>query len=140
MRKIAIIIRIVLIVIVLSAGVFVATFNPNDYRGTIQTKLEQQLNRRVQLGDMNLGLFPLRFKVSNLAIAEDPQFSSSSAFVKTQELSVSVKLLPLLSKSVQVDSLTLNRPSVELIKNAQGSWNFATLGQTSKASGAPTES
>ena len=134
MKKIILIIGIVILVLVIVAGVFVTTFNPNDYRATIQTKLEQQLNRRVQLGDMSLGLFPLRFRVSNLAIAEDPQFASSLPFVKTQELSVSVKLLPLLSKSVQVDSLTLKRPSVELIKNAQGTWNFATVGQSSKAS------
>jgi AsmA protein len=54
-------------------------------------------------------------------------------------LSVSVKLLPLLSKSVEVDSLSLERPSVELIKNAQGVWNFASLGQKSPAA-APSSS
>ena len=129
MRKIAIIVGIVVAVIVIAVGVLFASFNPNDYRGTIQTKLEQQLDRKVGLGDMSLGLFPLRFKVANLSIAEDPKFNSNSPFIQTQELSVSVKLLPLLSKSVEVDSLTLERPSVELIKNAQGVWNFASLGQ-----------
>jgi AsmA protein len=129
MRKIAIIVGIVVAVIVIAVGVLFASFNPNDYRGTIQTKLEQQLDRKVALGDMSLGLFPLRFKVANLSIAEDPKFNSNSPFIQTQELSVSVKLLPLLSKSVEVDSLTLERPSVELIKNAQGIWNFASLGQ-----------
>jgi len=149
MRKIAIVIGIVVAVIVVAVGILFATFNPNDYSGTIQTKLEQQLNRKVSLGNMSLGLFPLRFEVANLSIAEDPKFSSNSAFLKTQELSVSVKLLPLLSKSVEVDSLILERPSVELIKNAQGVWNFASLGQpapgaapapatTPKPSAAPT--
>jgi AsmA protein len=133
MRKIAIVIGIVVAVIVIAVGILFATFNPNDYRGTIQTKLEQQLNRKVTLGDMSLGLFPLRFKVANLAISEDPKFTSKSAFIQTQELSVSVKLLPLLSKSVEVDSLSLQRPNVELIKNAQGVWNFASLGQKEPA-------
>jgi AsmA protein len=133
MRKIAIVVGIVVAVIVIAVGILFATFNPNDYRGTIQTKLEQQLNRKVTLGDMSLGLFPLRFKVANLAISEDPKFSSKSAFIQTQELSVSVKLLPLLSKSVEVDSLSLQRPNVELIKNAQGVWNFASLGQKEPA-------
>ena len=132
MRKIAIVIGIVVVVIVLAVGIFVATFNPNDYRGTVQTKLEQQLDRKVALGNMELGLFPLRFRVYNLAIADDPKFSTR-AFVQTQELSVSVKLLPLLSKSVQIDSLALERPSVELIKNAQGMWNFASIGQKTPA-------
>jgi AsmA protein len=129
MRKIAIVIGIVAVVIVLAVGVLVATFNPNDYQATIQTKLEQQLNRKVTLGNMSLGLFPLRFRVANLAIAEDPKFNRSGTFVQTQELSVSVKLLPLLSKSVEVDSLTLEHPRVELIKNAEGVWNFASLGE-----------
>ncbi len=132
MRRIAIVIGIVLVVMVLAVGIFVATFNPNDYRGTLQTKLEQQLDRKVALGNMELGLFPLRFRVYNLSIADDPKFGTR-AFVQTQELSVSVKLLPLLSKSVQIDSLALERPSVELIKNAQGMWNFASIGQKTPA-------
>ena len=128
MRKIAIVIGIVVVVIVVAVGILVATFNPNDYRGTVQTKLEQQLDRKVTLGNMDLGLIPLRFRVYNLSVADDPKFSDR-AFVQTQELSVSIKLLPLLSKSVQIDSLSLDRPRVELIKNAQGVWNFATMGQ-----------
>jgi len=132
MRKVVIVVGIVVAVIAFAVGVFVATFNPNDYRGTIQTKLEQQLGRKVTLGNMELGLFPLRFRVFNLGIAEDPKFGSR-AFIQTQELSVSVKLLPLLSKSVEVDSLGLDRPSVELIKDAQGVWNFASLGQKTPA-------
>ncbi len=139
MRKIAIVIGIVVLVIVVAVGVLFATFNPNDYRGTVQTKLEQQLNRKVSLGDMSLGLFPLRFRVANLSIADDPKFGNRP-FIQTQELSVSVKLLPLLSKSVEVDSLSLERPSVELIKNAQGVWNFASLGQNAPATAPPTPS
>jgi AsmA protein len=128
MRKIAILIGVVVLLIILAAVAFVATINPNDYRGTIQARLEQQLDRKVGLGNMDLGLFPLRFRVANLSISDDPRFNGSHPFIQTQQLSVSVKLLPLLSKSVQIDSLALQRPSVELIKNAQGVWNFATLG------------
>jgi len=139
MRKIAIIVGIVFGVIVLAIGDFVLAFNPNDYRATIQTKLEEQLGRKVSLGNMDLGLFPLRFRVANLTIAEDPKFPSNQPFVRTQELAVSVKLLPLLSKSVQIDSITLNRPNVELIKNAEGVWNFASLGQKSASSSSSSQ-
>ena len=129
MRKIAIMVGIVVVVIVIAATVFVATFNPNSYRGTIQGKLEQQLNRKVTLGHLDLGLFPVRLRVANLSIADDPKFNNTLPFIQAQELSVSVKLIPLLSRSLQVNSLTLERPSVELIKDAQGAWNFASLGQ-----------
>jgi AsmA protein len=139
MRKIAIIVGIVVVVLIIVVGVLFATFNPNDYRATVQAKLEQQLNRKVSLGNMSLGLFPLRFEVADLSISDDPKFSNSP-FIQTQELSVSVKLLPLLSKSVEVDSLSLDRPSVQLIKNAQGVWNFASIGQQAPASPAPAAS
>jgi len=48
-----------------------------------------------------------------------------------------VKLLPLLHKSVEINSLNLQRPSVELIKNAQGVWNFSTLGANPQAQPQP---
>ena len=137
MRKVGIIVGIIVAVIVIAVVVVLAVFNPNDYRATIQTKLEQQLGRKVSLGDMSLGIFPLRFKVANLSIVDDPRFSNEP-FIQTQLLSVSVKLLPLLSKSVEVDSLSLERPNVNLIKSAQGVWNFASLGQTQAPEAAPS--
>jgi len=136
MRKVGIVVGIIVFVIVIAVVVVLAVFNPNDYKATIQTKLEQQLGRKVSLGDMSLGIFPLRFKVANLSIADDPKFSNDP-FIQTQLLSVSVKLLPLLSKSVEVDSLSLERPNVNLIRNAKGVWNFASLGQTSATEAAP---
>src|ERR1700733_10047529 len=135
-RKVGIIVGIIVAVIVIAVVVVFAVFNPNDYRATIQTKLEQQLGRKVSLGDMSLGILPLRFKVANLSIADDPKFSNDP-FIQTQLLSVSVKLLPLLSKSAEVDSLSLDRPNVNLIRNAQGVWNFASLGQTQAPGAAP---
>jgi len=136
MRKVGIVVGIIVAVIVIAVVVVLAVFNPNDYKATIQTKLEQQLGRKVSLGDMSLGILPLRFKVANLSIADDPKFSTEP-FIQTQMLSVSVKLLPLLSKSVEVDSLSLERPNVNLIRNAQGVWNFASSGQTSAPGAAP---
>jgi AsmA protein len=129
MRKIALVIGIVLLLIIVAAVVFAATFDVNRYRGTIQSQLEKQLERKVTLGDMHLGIFPPRFRVQNLAIDEDPNFRSSRPFVQAQELAVAVKLMPLLRKEVEIDSLNLKRPSVELIKNKQGAWNFASLAQ-----------
>jgi AsmA protein len=85
------------------------------------------------LGDMHLGIFPPRLQVQNLSIADDPKFNDAKPFVEAQELDVSVKLLPLLSKSVEISSLSLQRPSVELIKDAQGMWNFSTIGATQKS-------
>ena len=96
----------------------------NQYRGRIQAELEKRLDRKVSLGDMHLGLFPPRFQVQNLSIADDPKFNAAKPFVEAQELDVSIKLLPLLHKSVEISSVSLQQPRVELVKDAQGTWNF----------------
>ena len=128
MRRAVIGIAIFLGVLVAALAIFAATFNINKYRGTIQSELESKLGRRVFLGEMHLSVFPPRFRVENPSIADDPAFSSGTPFIKAQELDVSVKLLPLLHKQVELNSVSLQRPSVNLIKDRQGTWNFASLG------------
>src|SRR5579862_1410452 len=132
----------IFVIVVIAAGVmFVMTFDVNKYHGTIQSELEKRLGREVTLGDMHLGFFPLRFQVQNATIAEDPHFGPGASFVKAQQLEVSVKLLPLLHKQVEVDSIVLDRPTVNLIKNQAGVWNFASVGHASESpnAGAPSQ-
>src|SRR5882757_6315114 len=137
MRRLGIIAGAIFLIVVVAVVIFAATFDVNRYRGTIQAQLEKRLGRPVVLGDMGLKLFPPRFRVQNLAIADDPRFSSDAPFVKAQELDVSVKLLPLLHKQVEIDSLSLQRPNVVLIKNSAGVWNFASLGHPSDTNNTP---
>jgi AsmA protein len=133
MRKVGMAIGAFILLMIVGVVVFTATFNVNQYRGRIQTELEKRLNRKVSLGDMHLGLFPPRFQVHNLSIADDPKFNATKLFVDAQELDVSIKLLPLLHKSIEISSVSLQRPSVELVKDAQGTWNFSTVGPTKKS-------
>ena len=134
MRRLGIITGVIFLVVVVAVAIFAATFDVNKYRGTIQSQLEKRLGRPVLLGDMGLSLFPPRFRVQNLAIADDSRFSPDAPFIKAQELDVSVKLLPLLHKQFEIDSLSLQRPSVNLIKNSAGVWNFASLGHPAETS------
>src|SRR5438309_11241513 len=132
MRKIGIVIGVVVAVLVVGVLLFLATFDANRYRGLVQDQLQKNLGRNVQLGKLHLALFPPRLQVDSLTIADDPKFGDPHPFVQAEQLDVSVKLLPLLHKSVEVDSLDLRRPKVELIKNAQGTWNFSTIGNKSE--------
>lgn len=129
MRKLGIAVLICIGLLVVAALVAPHVIDVNKYRGQIQAQLEQKLGRKVTLGEMGLGLFPPSFHVNNVVIGEDPRFGGGRPFAQTQELAISVKLLPLLHKDVQVRSLELVRPQIELVRDAQGKWNFATLGQ-----------
>src|SRR3954470_4352393 len=132
MRRFAIGFGVFVVVVILAVVIFALTFNVNKYHATIQSELEKRLGREITLGDMHLGFFPLRFQVDNPTIAEDSLFGTGASFVKAQQLDVSLKLLPLLHKQVEVDSITLERPIVNLIKNQVGVWNFASVGHRSE--------
>lgn len=131
MRKLGITV-LVIVVLLIAAGLIIPHLvDINHYRGQIQSELEKRLGRQVTLGEMRLSLFPPSFRVQNPVIGEDPRFSfnENRPFATAQTLAVSVKLLPLLHKDLEVKSLELDRPHVELVRDQKGVWNFATLGQ-----------
>src|SRR5271157_1795343 len=137
MKKI-VIAAVAVVVLVLVAILCLPLFiDINQHRGEIQAQLQNRLHRPVQLGAMSLAVFPLRVEVKDVNIAEDPRFASKLPFARVGEMDISLKLLPLLTKTVAIDSLTLKRPQIELIKDAAGVWNFATLGQGPAAPAAP---
>jgi AsmA protein len=131
MRRFGIFIGVAVAVIVTIVVVAFSRFDVNHYRTQIQTEMEQRLGRKVALGNLKLKLIPLRLRVENLTISEDPNFGRQTPFLKADTVDLSVKLLPLLSKKVEVETMDLQRPNVELVKNSKGIWNFSSLGHGS---------
>lgn len=137
MRKLLIAVVVVILVIVVIAVALPFFINVNQYRGQIQAELQNRLNRPVQLGNMSLSVIPLAVKVDNVTIGDDPSFHSTAPFAQVQRLDVHVGLFPLLAKKIEVSSLTLEKPKIELIRNAEGVWNFSTLGHNATPAAAP---
>ena len=132
MRRLLIGLGIVVLLVIAGALTFPYFVDVNQYRDRIQTELHKKLNRPVSLGKMRLSLLPLSFQVENAVIGDDPAFPSARAFATADRLSISAKLLPLLRKEIQVDSIELESPRIELIRNPQGIWNVSTIGQGAK--------
>lgn len=116
---------LVLIVIALLAAPFF--LDVNKYHDRIQAELQKKLGRQVSLGTMHLSLIPFAFKVENAVIAEDPSFSKGKNFAEAKELYVTAALMPLLHGDMQIKSLELRQPKIELMRNAEGVWNFSSL-------------
>ena len=139
MRKALIIIAIIIGVIIgilLIAPVFI---HVNQYRPQIQAELQQKLGRKVTLGDMHLRLLTPRVRVDNVVVSEDPRFATGHPFAQAQELDVAIALFPLISRKIEVNSLTLQHPEIELVRDAQGVWNFSTIGKpASSTTGQPS--
>ena len=82
MRKVGIVAGTIILILVVAVVVFAATFDVNQYRGTIQSELEKRLDRKVVFGDMHLGLFPPRLQVQNLSVADDPKFNDDMGLAR----------------------------------------------------------
>ncbi len=132
MRKLGITIAVIVVLVFGAMLVAVKFVDVNRYRPTIQAELEKRLNRPVSLGNMSLSLIPPAIRVDNVSVGENPAFGNGQ-FATAQHLYVRAKLLPLLHKDVQISSLDLRRPNIELIRNSQGIWNFQTIGQATTA-------
>ena len=139
MKKLGIALAILVVLFVIVIFAVPALVDVNSYRGRIQSELQTRLGRPVTLGQLHLSLLPLAFRADNVAVGEDPNVQSTRPFAQANQLSVSVALWPLLHKDVQVKSLELVQPRIELIRSAAGTWNFASLGQNPTAASAPVE-
>jgi uncharacterized protein involved in outer membrane biogenesis len=128
-RTLLIIAAVVVVVIAVAAWFLL---DANRYKPEVQAKLQEQLKRDVALGDMRLGLLPLRFTVQNLSISDDPEFKASLPFTQAERLDVMVSLMGLLRGNVAIDSIEVVSPKVELIRDEKGVWNFASLAAGAK--------
>ena len=127
----------VLLLIVLALPLFI---NANKFKPKLETQLTSALGRQVTIGNIGLAIFSGGVTVSDVAIADDPKFSSAP-FLTAKELSVGVELMPLIfSKRLEVRSITLDSPEVNLIHAANGTWNYSSLGTSSAPNAAPAQS
>src|SRR5271154_4120536 len=125
---------VVLVWIVLCLPLFI---NANQFKPTLETQMTTALGRQVRVGDISLSILSGGVTVSDVSIADGPVFSKSP-FLTTKSLSVGVALLPFIfSKKLEVRSLTVKDPEVNLIHTANGTWNYSSLGgNASTAKGA----
>ena len=115
----------VLLVILLALPFLI---NVNSFRPKIESELTSVLGRPVTLGELSLSLLSGKVGVENVSIADDPAFSKSP-FVTAKSLKVGVELMPLIfSKTLNVTGIVVDEPKITLLKAANRTWNFSTLG------------
>jgi AsmA protein len=132
MKKLGVTLLVIIVLFVAAALIVPHFIDVNHYHARIQSELQKRLGRDVSLGEMHLKLLPPSFEVDNAVIGEDKSFNSTRPFAQAEKLAVSVQFWPLLRKELEVNSIELVRPHIEMIRNAQGVWNFASLGQEAK--------
>lgn len=125
-----------LIGVVLVVGVILSLpflIDLNKYQDQYKPLIEDALNRKVELQDIRLTIWPrIGARVAGFVVLDDPAFGSIP-FTSLASLDVGVKLMPLLSGKVEVEAITLRDPVVRVIKNERGVLNVSTIGRTGVA-------
>lgn len=129
MKKVLVVIGVIIVVLVVIVVAVPFFIDANQFRPRIETQLTDALGRQVKIGNLSLKLWRGQLGADNISIADDPAFSHNP-FVQARALDISVEIMPLIfNRAVHVQSLALEQPQVALIRSANGTWNFSSIGQ-----------
>jgi AsmA protein len=117
---------VLLLLVVLLVPLFI---NANTFRPTLESQLSDALGRKVTLGSLSFSLFSGSLVADNISIADDPAFSPKP-FLQAKSLHIGVEVGPLLfHRQLLVTNFVADSPSINLVHNAQGTWNFSDMGR-----------
>ena len=116
---------ILLLFLLIGIGIFLWTFDLNTYRGYIERKVSTALGTPVRIGSlsMKLSLIPT-IEVQNIQMDGCEKVLSDEPFVNVDKAEVTVSLIPLFSKRLEIQNMTLNTVDVNLVsKNGRKNWS-----------------
>jgi len=108
------------------AGIFAATFNPNDYKSLIVKLVQEKKQRTLHLdGDVKLAFWPkLGADLGKISLSEH---NGNQEFASINSAKVSLALLPLLKKQLVVDTVYVDGVNANIIRFKDGTTNFDDL-------------
>ena len=94
--------------------------DPNDYRDDITKLVRDKTGRELTLnGDLSMSVFPwLGIRTEQLSLSQPEEIGGSMMQVETAQLQV--KLLPLLSGGLEIDTVVLEQPQLRFVTLANG--------------------
>ncbi|MFN2348459.1 MAG: AsmA family protein [Thioalkalivibrio sp.] len=123
---------IALVVLAVLAGVLaaylIATFDPNAYKDRISAAVKEQTGRDLVIeGEIGLTLFPrLGLSLGETYLSNAEGFGDEP-FARIGEVTLSVALMPLLRRDLQVSAVRLVELNLNLARDAQGRNNWDDL-------------
>ena len=111
------------IVLAVAAGWY-ALHDPDRYIPSITAYLREQTGLQVQIRHMEVHVFPaLGVRVYSLEIKNPKPFPSGD-LLNVPSLDATVKKMPLLGGRIEIKSLVLHKPVIDVISDPDGLWNY----------------
>jgi len=121
------------VVVLLVLAIIVATvvIDPNDYRDKISDLVKKETGRELVIkGNLSLSFFPwVGLSIGETTLSNAKGFGDQ-AFAKFNQIGIKVKVMPLFSQSIEMDSIVLDGVTINLAKNKQGRSNWDDLTQS----------
>src|ERR1700753_778654 len=119
------------IALVLIVAVCLPLFlNADSFRTRIESTLTKSIGPKVTIGKLELSLWSGGLVASNSTVADDPAFSSQP-FIQADSVRIGVDMFPLIfSRQLHIRRFALISPKVQLLRAANGTWNYSTIGKT----------
>lgn len=104
----------------------VATFDPNQYKQHVVAAVKESTQRTLKLeGDVQLSVFPnIALAVSKVSLSE-PNVDKTA--LQAEAVRISVRLIPLLSKRVEIKTIQLKGVAARVVRSKEGKLNFEDL-------------
>jgi uncharacterized protein involved in outer membrane biogenesis len=113
-----------------AAVVFLAPvfFNPNRYRPEAISYLEEKTGKKVEIERLSLTFFPkVTVHIDGFRVKSPPLFPPSY-IVKVAQSDAVLDFWALLHRKVDIRSLVLQDPEINLVSDPDGPWNFENPG------------
>jgi AsmA protein len=131
-RLVLIAVGAILALIVLAAVCVPLFLNTDSFKAKIESTLTKSLGRKVTIGKVDLSVLSGSLKAENTVVADDPRFSTQP-FIQADTLKIGVELFPLIfNKQVIIRGFSMDAPKIQLLRAANGTWNYSTIGNNSQ--------
>ena len=138
--KVLLVLVAVVVVVVIAAIIIVPlVFDPNDYKDEIASAVKKQTGRELSIqGELGVSVFP--WVGLDVGMAELGNASGfDDVFARVEKAAVRVKLLPLLGKRIEMDTVTLHGFTLNLARNKAGTTNWDDLVKPTEEPAEPPE-
>jgi len=122
------------VVVIIAAMLLIPMFvDVQKYKPMLENKVTEATGRPFSVGDdLSLSLFPWAgVSFSDLRLGNPAGFAEKD-FVTVKSFEVRVKLLPLISKDIQIKRFVVNEPRIILLKDKKGRANWEQPKQPSE--------
>ena len=136
-KPLVLVIAAILLILVIAISALPFLIEPNSYKPEIVALIKEKTGRSAQIeGDIRLSVFPwIGFGTEKIVLNNKPGFQDRP-FITLAHSEIKVKLLPLLSKKIQVNKIALDGLIIDLVKDKQGLNNWDDLVTPSQTSAA----